>query len=189
MTEPAQQQPKVDAQGAWLEDIHRIISPNSDPRPSGTDIDMLVIHSISLPPGKFGGGYIERLFTNTLPVEHHPCFVELAQLRVSAHILIDRAGVLTQYVPFNQRAWHAGISEFAGRKNCNDYSIGVELEGCDDKEFTPVQYTVLVQLISAIMRHWSQITKQRIVGHCHIATDRKTDPGPRFDWNNFYTSL
>lgn len=180
---------KIDAKGTWLEGVNRIIaSPNYDERPHGTTIDLLVIHSISLPPGEFGGGYIDQLFTNTL-VPDHPYFVNLASLKVSAHLLIDRIGVLTQYVPFSARAWHAGISEFAGRQNCNDYSIGIELEGSDDQEFTAAQYTILSKTVCAIRKKWVKITKDRIVGHCHIATDRKTDPGPTFNWKKLYISL
>lgn len=179
---------KIDANGAWLEGANRVISPNYDQRSQGATIDLLVIHSISLPPGEFGGGYIDQLFTNTLTVEH-PYFVNLVCLKVSAHLLIDRTGKLTQYVPFSARAWHAGISAFEGRKNCNDYSIGIELEGNDDQDFTVAQYMILSKTVRAIRKKWLKITKDRIVGHCHIASDRKTDPGPTFNWERLYMSL
>ena len=179
---------KIDPEGAWLEGVHKIISPNCDQRPADATIDLLVIHSISLPPGEFGGGYIDQLFTNTLTAEH-PYFVDLVSLQVSAHLLIDRAGALTQYVPFSARAWHAGVSTFDGKEDCNSHSIGIELEGSDDQEFTTAQYTILGELVGTIRKRWVKITKERIVGHCHIAPDRKTDPGPTFNWEKFYSSL
>lgn len=179
----------LDEQREWFHNVNKVISPNYDQRPHGVDIDLLVLHSISLPPGEFGGGFIDQLFTNCLDPNAHPCFKEIASSRVSAHILIDRQGVLTQYVPFSQRAWHAGVSEFRGRKNCNDYSIGIELEGCDNKDFTQLQYQTLAQLTAVITDCWTKITRDRIVGHCHIASNRKTDPGPSFNWDNFYKLL
>ena len=180
---------KIDTQGEWLEGVRKVISPNCDQRPDDMEIDLLVIHNISLPPDKFGGEYIDQLFTNSLDEEHHPYFKEIASLRVSSHILINRQGLLTQYVPFTQRAWHAGESEFEGRCNCNDYSIGIELEGCDDKDFTREQYETLANITEEIIRFWPKISKQRITGHCHIAPDRKTDPGPRFNWDLYYSSI
>lgn len=180
---------RVDDQGAWLEAVNKVISPNCDTRPDGTEVDLLVIHSISLPPDEFGGDYIDQLFTNTLDPNQHPYFKEIASLRVSAHIMINRHGMLTQYVPFNQRAWHAGESEFEGRAMCNDYSIGIELEGCDSKDFTAAQYAALVNITEALMQFWPKIKKNRITGHCHIAPNRKTDPGPRFDWDHYFSAL
>lgn len=179
----------VDAQGEWLEGVRKVISPNCDQRPDDLEIDLLVIHSISLPPDKFGGEYIDQLFTNSLDPEHHPYFKEIASLRVSAHIMINREGLMTQYVPFIQRAWHAGESEYQGRASCNDYSIGIELEGCDSKHFTPAQYETLAKITNSITKFWPTITKDRIIGHCHIAADRKTDPGPMFNWDEYYSSL
>ena len=180
---------QVDAQGEWLEGVRKVISPNCDQRPDDLEIDLLVIHNISLPPDEFGGDYIDQLFTNSLDPAHHPYFKEIISLRVSAHILINREGLVTQYVPFNQRAWHAGESEYEGRANCNDYSIGIELEGCDNRDFTHEQYETLINLTEAIIQFWPKMTKQRITGHCHIAPDRKTDPGPRFNWDLYYSSL
>jgi len=180
---------QIDTQGEWLEGVRKVISPNCDQRPDDLGIDLLVIHNISLPPDEFGGDYIDQLFTNSLDPEHHPYFKEIESLRVSAHVLINRAGLLTQYVPFTQRAWHAGESEYEGRANCNDYSIGIELEGCDNKDFTQEQYETLVNLTGAIIQFWPKISKQRITGHCHIAPDRKTDPGPMFNWDEYYSSL
>lgn len=180
--------PRLDRRGAWLEEIRRVESPNYDPRPAAA-IDLLVLHSISLPPGEFGGDHIDRLFRNELDPNAHPFFAGIASLRVSAHLLINRHGEITQYVPFTHRAWHAGVSEFAGRGDCNDYSIGIELEGCDDATFTPEQYVTLTEITALITSHWPAITLDRIVGHCHIAPDRKTDPGPTFDWESWRASL
>ena len=166
-----------------------VASPNCDQRPDDQEIDLLVIHNISLPPDEFGGDYIDQLFTNSLDPEHHPYFKEIESLRVSAHILISREGLVTQYVPFTQRAWHAGVSEYEGRSNCNDYSIGIELEGCDNRDFTDEQYETLVNITEVIIQFWPKMNKQRITGHCHIAPDRKTDPGPRFNWDLYYSSI
>lgn len=180
---------RVDEQGEWLDSVRKVISPNCDQRPDDVEIDLLVIHSISLPPETFGGAYIDQLFTNTLDLAYHPYFKEIRSLRVSAHVLIDRVGMVTQYVPFIQRAWHAGESIFKGKKNCNDYSIGIELEGCDNQDFTQVQYMMLANISTAIIRFWPKINQQRIIGHCHIAPNRKTDPGPTFNWDAYYSSL
>jgi len=148
-------------------------------------IDLLVIHSISLPPGEFGGPYIEQFFTNQLAPEGHPYFKEIAPLRVSAHLLIRRDGALIQFVPFDKRAWHAGTSCFGGEHACNDFSIGIELEGTDDQPYTRVQYQHLAEISRLLMRHYPEITRERIVGHADIAPQRKTDPGPAFDWPGF----
>ena len=180
---------QVDAQGEWLEGVRKVISPNCDQRPDDLEIDLLVIHSISLPPDEFGGEYIDQLFTNSLDPEQHPYFEEIASLRVSAHIVINREGLITQYVPFTQRAWHAGESKCEGRANCNDFSIGIELEGCDSKDFTQAQYEMLVNITGAITQFWPKITRERITGHCSIAPNRKTDPGPSFKWDDYYSSL
>jgi N-acetyl-anhydromuramoyl-L-alanine amidase len=180
---------RLDHNAEWLRDIRRVISPNQDHRPVNTEIDLLVIHAISLPPGEFGGGYIDQLFTNTLQKEVHPYFSEIAGSRVSAHVLIDRGGSLTQYVPFSHRAWHAGVSEFQGRNHCNDFSIGVELEGCDDQPYTESQYLMLAMLTRTLRDHWPTITNDHIVGHCDIAPERKTDPGPMFDWIHYFHLL
>ncbi len=179
----------VDDHGEWLKGARKVISPNCDQRPENAEIDLLVIHSISLPPDEFGGDYIDQLFTNCLDPDYHPYFAKIALHRVSAHILINREGKPTQYVPFNQRAWHAGESEFEGRSNCNDFSIGIELEGCDSKDFTQAQYEMLVNITGAITQFWPKITRERITGHCSIAPNRKTDPGPSFKWDDYYSSL
>ncbi|RMD71068.1 MAG: 1,6-anhydro-N-acetylmuramyl-L-alanine amidase AmpD [Gammaproteobacteria bacterium] len=168
-------------QGWWL-DAHRYPSENCDERPPGTDIDLVIIHSISLPPGEFGGPWIHALFTNALDPYIHPYFKGIAALRVSAHLLIRRTGEAFQYVPFHRRAWHAGVSSFEGRPKCNDYSIGIELEGCDDKAYTDEQYRRLQEILGILQIHYPKITPSRIVGHCHVAPGRKTDPGPLFQW-------
>jgi AmpD protein len=157
-------------------------SPNQDARPPDCVIDLLVIHNISLPPGEFGGPWIDNLFLNRLDPSSHPYFRQIHQLRVSSHLLIRRDGRLIQYVPLNKRAWHAGKSSFRGREQCNDFSIGIELEGTDDKPYTDVQYTTLHQVTSEILSRFPEITPDRIVGHADISPGRKTDPGPAFDW-------
>jgi len=149
---------------------------------------MLVIHNISLPPGEFGGPWIEHLFTNTLDPSRHPYFAEIAELRVSAHLLINREGEVVQFVPFDKKAWHAGKSLFAGEENCNEFSIGIELEGCDDREFTDIQYERLAELTRYLRDCYPAIVPERIVGHSDIAPGRKTDPGPCFDWQRYRKS-
>ena len=180
---------QLDAANEWLVGVIRRPSPNCDERPSSNAIDLLVIHGISLPPGKFGGPWIDDLFTNSLAPEGHPYFRAIADLRVSAHVLIRRQGEIVQYVPFRRRAWHAGQSEFEGRVGCNDYSIGIELEGTDDIPYTHSQYTRLASLSATLMRVWPAILHDRIVGHCHIAAGRKSDPGDAFDWEGFRAML
>lgn len=168
-----------------LEQASFCASPNFDERPAGSSIDLLVIHCIALPPGCYGGACIEQLFCNRLPAAQHPYFVALEGVEVSAHFLVRRGGGLMQFVNCEQRAWHAGQSSFAGRERCNDYSIGIELEGRDDGLFTGAQYRVLAALSAAILRSYPAIGEDRIVGHEHIAPGRKTDPGPGFDWQQF----
>lgn len=163
-----------------------VASPNCDERPPGAAITLLVIHNISLPPGEFGGDGIARLFTNELDVAAHPYYQTLAGLRVSAHFLIRRTGELLQFVPCTKRAWHAGVSSWCGRSGCNDFSIGIELEGADDVPYTDAQYRVLVELARTLQSAYP-ITD--IAGHCDIAPARKTDPGPSFDWTRFRSSL
>ncbi|MCI0400367.1 MAG: 1,6-anhydro-N-acetylmuramyl-L-alanine amidase AmpD [Gammaproteobacteria bacterium] len=180
---------KLDRQTGWLEDVRRVPSPHCDERPAGSEVDLLVIHGISLPPGGFGGPYIDQLFTNTLDPSVHPYFAEIVHVKASAHVLIRRDGSLTQYVSFYKRAWHAGVSCFNGRNACNDFSIGIELEGCDDEIYEAAQYEALVHLTKLLMSLWPGITKERIVGHCDIAPERKTDPGPRFDWERYLRLL
>jgi AmpD protein len=173
----------------WLATARRLPSPNANERPAGCAIDLLVIHNISLPPGEFGTGCVERLFCNTLDCAEHPWFECLRGLAVSAHLLIARDGSCTQFVPFGQRAWHAGASSFDGRENCNDYSIGVELEGTDDDPYTDAQYDALARVARLLMREYPGITIGRIVGHAHVAPGRKTDPGPAFDWERLRAAL
>ncbi|MGH8245512.1 MAG: 1,6-anhydro-N-acetylmuramyl-L-alanine amidase AmpD, partial [Gammaproteobacteria bacterium] len=171
---------RLDKDGRWLQKVRRVISPNCDARPDGTAIDLIVIHGISLPPCRYGGPYIDQLFTNTLKPAEHPYFAEIAGQRVSSHLLIGRKGDITQYVPFHLRAWHAGESTFERRTACNDFSIGIELEGCDEQPYDRIQYEVAAQAVNALMQRWPEITPRRVVGHCHIAPGRKTDPGPAF---------
>lgn len=165
----------------WLNNVTHIPSPHQDDRPEGETPSLLVIHNISLPPGQFGGPYINQLFTGTLTPEEHPFFEEIKHLRVSAHCLIRRDGEIIQYVPFNKRAWHAGQSNYQGREKCNDFSIGIELEGTDYEAFTEAQYLALAKLSQLLIIEYPKI-KQNITGHSDIAPTRKTDPGPHFDW-------
>lgn len=173
----------------WLTAARHCPSPNCNARPHDTAVDTLVVHGITLPPGRFGGGYIDALFTNRLDASAHPYCADVASLRVSAHALITRTGALTQYVHFDRRAWHAGRSCFGGRGNVNDFAIGVELEGTDDCPYTPAQYEQLGRLSAALLRYYPAITRSRIVGHSAIAPGRKTDPGPAFDWQRFDQAL
>lgn len=164
-------------------------SPNSDDRPDGTAIDLVVIHGISLPPGEFGGPWIDHLFNNQLDPQTHPYFVAIANLRVSAHLLIRRDGEIVQYVPFHRRAWHAGQSSYAGRPRCNDFSIGIELEGADHIAYDQRQYQMLAQVLQALWRGYPTLVPERLTGHADIAPGRKTDPGPAFDWAHLHQYL
>ncbi|MGI9247444.1 MAG: 1,6-anhydro-N-acetylmuramyl-L-alanine amidase AmpD [Woeseiaceae bacterium] len=164
-------------------------SPNQDARPAGADPAMVVIHGISLPPGRFGGAEIESLFTNSLDHDAHPYFDEIRGLEVSAHLLIKRDGSVTQFVPFTMRAWHAGESHFRGQHRCNDYSIGIELEGEDETAYDDRQYATLQQVLSAIFDAYPTISAREVAGHCDIAPGRKSDPGPAFDWLRLYDGL
>lgn len=167
------------AAAGWLEQASRRESPNQDLRPAGEAPSLVVLHAISLPPDEFGGPWIFDLFANTLDPQAHPYFASIHQLRVSAHFLIRRDGEVVQFVSCDKRAWHAGISNWAGRERCNDFSIGIELEGCDGEAFAEAQYDALKALLQAILREYPVTA---VAGHCHIAPERKTDPGPRFDW-------
>lgn len=164
-------------------------SPNYGSRPSDAAITLLVIHNISLPPGQFGGHYIEDFFTNRLDPAEHPYFSTIADVRVSAHALIRRDGSVVQFVSLLDRAWHAGRSRFQGKEECNDFSIGIELEGADDIPYTPEQYVALGRLSTVIQLAWPDITSERITGHSDIAPGRKTDPGPAFDWGCFRDAM
>ena len=161
-------------------------SPHFDERPEGEKVSLLVIHNISLPPGEFGGPWIEDLFLGRLDPDAHPFFREIEGLRVSSHFLIRRDGELVQYVDTDKRAWHAGISRWMGREKCNDFSIGIELEGADDVPFAEPQYETLVRLTRALFARYGELD---IAGHSDIAPDRKTDPGPWFDWNRFREAI
>jgi AmpD protein len=179
----------IDADNGWLNDVTHVPSPNTDDRPPGVEPSLIVVHGISLPPGEFGGPWIDHLFTNQLPAGAHDYFAEICHLRVSAHALIRRDGELRQYVPFTARAWHAGDSNWCGRTACNDYSIGIELEGADDVPYTEEQYEQLASLVVALRRTYASLREAEIVGHEHIAPGRKTDPGPAFDWKRLTRAL
>jgi len=169
----------------WLEAVRRVPSPHCNARPAGTVIDLLVIHNISLPPGAFGGPWVEQLFCGQLDPDAHPYFATIASNPVSAHLFIRRDGETVQFVDLWQRAWHAGRSCWHGRSECNDYGIGIELEGTDETPFTAAQYQRLAALTGEIMRRFPAITAERIVGHSDVAPGRKTDPGPAFDWDRY----
>ena len=179
----------LDSAGDWLEEARCVPSPNCDARPPGCGVDLIVVHGISLPPGEFGGPHIERLFCNRLDPEAHEGFRAIADLRVSAHLLIRRDGSLVQFVALSGRAWHAGESRFEGRARCNDFSIGIELEGADRTPYEGAQYERLGNVCRVLMRRWPAITADRIVGHSDVAPLRKTDPGPAFDWRRLHERL
>jgi len=164
-------------------------SPNFGPRPDGAGISLLVVHNISLPPGQFGGREIEDFFCNQLDHSAHPYFKTIEGVQVSAHLLIRRDGALVQFVSLLDRAWHAGRSCFEGQEECNDFSIGIELEGTDDTPYTTEQYRMLAKVADLIMTAWPDVTANRITGHCDIAPGRKSDPGPAFDWRYFRSAL
>ncbi|MEH6652280.1 MAG: 1,6-anhydro-N-acetylmuramyl-L-alanine amidase AmpD [Motiliproteus sp.] len=166
----------------WLTNASRCLSPNQNPRPQNSQPELLVIHNISLPPGQFGGGHVQQLFCNQLDAAVHPYFAEIEGLQVSAHLLIERDGTLVQFVAFDQRAWHAGVSCFEGRDGCNDFSIGIELEGTDDQPYSDDQYQQLNGVIRQLLQCYPGLSSERIVGHNDIAPGRKTDPGEAFDW-------
>ncbi|MDZ7747837.1 MAG: 1,6-anhydro-N-acetylmuramyl-L-alanine amidase AmpD [Halofilum sp. (in: g-proteobacteria)] len=179
----------VDPATGLLDAARQCPSPNRDPRPGPGALELVVIHGISLPPGEFGGDAIDRLFTNTLEADAHPYFREIAGLHVSAHLLIRRDGELVQYVPFHERAWHAGASSWCGREGCNDFSIGIELEGSDDTPYTDVQYERLAAVVGALATAYPRIGPGRLAGHADVAPGRKTDPGPAFDWERLAALL
>jgi len=170
----------------WVASARRILSPNCDSRPAGTDVSLLVLHSISLPRGEYGGDAIERLFTNRLDPKSHPTFADLAGLRVSAHFLVRRDGELIQFVPLQQRAWHAGASRWRGRERCNDFSVGIEIEGTDDGEFSGAQYDCVARLARSLQ---ARLPLRDIAGHSDIAPGRKADPGTRFNWPRLLADL
>ena len=173
----------------WLDAVKHTPSPNFDARPTDCSIDLLVIHNISLPPGVFEGDDVEAFFLNQLHYSKHPFFEEIRELKVSSHLFIRRDGSAQQFVDLDNRAWHAGQSAWQGKERCNDFSIGIELEGTDDQTFTDAQYKTLIQLTLQIQQQYPDITNDRIVGHSDIAPDRKTDPGPHFDWSRYRQGL
>jgi AmpD protein len=175
----------IDRATGLLAGTRQVLSPHFDARPAGVLPELLVVHGISLPPGEFGGPWIDRLFTGTLPWDAHPYFKQIEGLRASAHALIRRDGQIAQYVPFGERAWHAGQSAYHGRSGCNDFSIGVELEGTDDTAYTEAQYQALAALVAALLAAYPSLTEQAIAGHSEVAPGRKTDPGASFDWARF----
>ena len=181
---------KIGIESHWLIGARRAHSPNQDVRPIPTsEIDLLVIHSISLPPGTFGGAHIEQFFCNQLDPESHPYFQEISHVRVSAHLLICRSGETVQFVPFDQRAWHAGESQYQGRSSCNDFSFGIELEGTDKTHYTDPQYVKLAEVTQSLLKSYPRLLPERIVGHADVAPGRKTDPGTSFDWTRYRSLL
>ena len=172
----------IDITTGLLTEARQCPSPNHDARPEGCVPDLIVLHNISLPPYEFGGEAIDQLFTNQLDATTHPFFAQICHLRVASHLLIRRNGEIVQYVPFHQRAFHAGVSQYYGREHCNDFSIGIELEGSDFVPFTEIQYRQLGKSIQALLEAYPSLSKQHITGHEHIAAGRKTDPGPFFNW-------
>lgn len=172
----------IDNSTALLLDTLYVPSPNCDERPQHEPPSLIVVHGISLPAGEFGGLYIEQLFTNRLLVTAHPSFTDISSLKVSAHLLLRRDGQVIQFVPFDKRAWHAGVSEYQGRTRCNDFSIGIELEGTDTIPYSEDQYRALADLLACLLRTYPSLQRQHITGHSDIAPGRKTDPGPAFDW-------
>jgi N-acetyl-anhydromuramoyl-L-alanine amidase len=180
---------EVDLQTGLMRGAVQVPSPNCDARPPGVDAELIVVHGISLPPGEFGGPWIERFFTNSLPLDMHPYFAEIGGLKVSSHLLVARDGSLTQFVKFTDRAWHAGESRYGGRVACNDFSIGVELEGVDTTPYEASQYDALGEVVAALCDAYPRLSPDRIVGHSDIAPGRKTDPGPAFDWERACRSV
>jgi N-acetyl-anhydromuramoyl-L-alanine amidase len=173
---------QVDPASGLLNGATYVPSPNCDSRPPGMEADLIVVHGISLPPGDFGGPWIDLLFTNALPADAHPYFAEVGSMRVSSHLAIKRSGAVTQYVKFTERAWHAGKSSFRGRTACNDFSVGIELEGTDTLPYEDAQYRALAEVVAALCSAYPNLSIDRLVGHSDIAPGRKTDPGPAFDW-------
>ena len=178
----------IDTEG-WLIGAERIDSPNFDARPRDARIKLIVVHGISLPPGEYGGPYIRDFFCNRLDPAAHDYFPGICEMRVSAHGLIERGGQIVQFVCFDDRAWHAGRSSWRGENACNDFSVGIELEGCDDEPYTEAQYRSLADLVSALRARYPAIEREAITGHSDIAPGRKTDPGPAFDWSRLMRLL
>ena len=179
----------VDRDSGTIQPAMQYPSPNHDERPTGCAPELLLIHGISLPPGEFGGRHIEAFFCNRLDTTAHPYFAEISHLQVSAHLLLQRDGTVIQFVPFGRRAWHAGESNFRGRNRCNDYSIGIELEGTDDTPYSDAQYAHLAAIVTVLAHAYPAILPRNIAGHCDVAPGRKSDPGPAFDWLRLYDGL
>ena len=173
---------RIESGTGWLDGVRRVVSPNCDERPPGSTPELIVIHGISLPPGQFGGPAVDQLFSNQLVADEHPYFAKILDLRVSSHVVISRQGEPTQYVSFDKRAWHAGKSRHCGRDGCNDFSIGIELEGTDDTHYERAQYEQRAELVRVLLRAYPSLRDAEIVGHSDIAPGRKTDPGVCFDW-------
>lgn len=180
---------RVDTDSGLLQPVRLSLSPNRDARPPQCAIDAIILHGISLPPGQFGGDEIEQLFQNQLDWDAHPYFGEIRGMQVSAHLLIRRDGEVVQFVPFSERAWHAGASFFRGRTRCNDFSIGIELEGEDETPYDARQYTELVKVLQALIGAYPGLSARELAGHCDIAPGRKSDPGTAFDWPRLYDGL
>lgn len=173
----------------WIDGVVRCASANCDQRTDPDDIALIVIHNISLPPGQFGGGLVQRFFTNCLDCTVDPSLRDLDGLQVSSHLFVDRRGIVTQFVPLDKRAWHAGVSSHRGREGCNDYSIGIELEGTDDVDYEEAQYVSLVAVVMVLMKRYPRLSLNGIVGHQEIAPQRKSDPGRSFDWSRVYRDV
>ena len=180
---------RINPATGWLFGVKRTYSPNFDARPAGASLDLIVVHGISLPPGEYGGSGIESLFLNCLDPKAHPYFREIVDLRVSSHALIRRDGELVQFVAFGDRAWHAGASCYKGRDACNNFAIGIELEGTDSEPYSDAQYGALVAVILALQEAYPSLRAADVVGHSDIAPGRKTDPGPSFDWGRLNRGL
>lgn len=180
---------QIDPLNGLLDVARQCQSPNYDDRPDNTPMDLVVIHGISLPPGEYGGPWIDALFCNQLDPDAHPYFRAIHTHKVSSHLLIRRDGEIVQYVPFHKRAWHAGVSCYKDRDACNNFSLGIELEGCDETPYEEVQYEVLAKVVKVLITSYPELSPEHIVGHNDIAPGRKTDPGPRFDWHQLRTYM
>jgi len=180
---------RINPESGFVEGARQVLSPNCDDRPPECAPELIIVHGISLPPGEFGGPWIDHLFTNCLDAAAHPYFREIADARVSSHLLIERAGAVVQYVPVHKRAWHAGESRYCDRDCCNDFSIGIELEGTDTLAYTDAQYETLCRVVHALRAAFASLVEAPVVGHSDVAPGRKTDPGPAFNWDRFRRQL
>ncbi|MDH5393635.1 MAG: 1,6-anhydro-N-acetylmuramyl-L-alanine amidase AmpD [Gammaproteobacteria bacterium] len=180
---------KINADSGLLDTATYIASPNQDERTGEQKTDLIVLHNISLPPARFEDNWVAALFTNTLPADADPYFASICELRVSSHLFIRRNGDIFQFVPFQQRAWHAGVSCYQNKTGCNDFSIGIELEGTDEIDYETIQYQVLAEVLETLVATYPDLKKERITGHCDIAPGRKTDPGKSFNWHKLKQML